>query len=128
MQNFNEKTQRASQKRGPSERGRVVDLRAFRRRKRLRSLCGPLTWRRYILSGLVKVLLAAAVAFAIASCLPLAARPQMIACTWLLAIIGAGCGLALHVLRDRQAQRLLLGFVVCMAVSFASAIFLVRSS
>ncbi|MCL6626683.1 hypothetical protein [Alicyclobacillus shizuokensis] len=127
MQNFKEHTQRVNQKSRPSHRGRVVDLRTFRRKKRLRSLCGPLTWRRYFLSGLVKVLLAAAVALAMASCLPWAQRPQMIACTWLLAIVGAGCGLALHVLRDRQAQRLLLGFVVCMAVSLASAVFLVRS-
>jgi hypothetical protein len=127
VQRFKEKTQRMGQSGRQSSKGHVVDLRTWRMKKRLRSMCGPLTWRRYLLAALVKVLLAGAIAFAIASCLPFAVRPQMIACTWLLAIVGAACGLALHVLRDRQAQRLLLGFVVCMAVSLASAVFLVRT-
>jgi hypothetical protein len=106
---------------GPEVSGRVVDLREWKRKRRLRQAGNrePKARNLYVLTVALLVLTGAA---AVGSCVPSSVQPQCVLFTWLLGLLGSGAALVLHVLRHRLALRLLSIYVSCLAVAFVAAL------
>ena len=103
-------------------KGRVIDMRAWKAKKRLQNLRGKRTWQRsvWLLAALAVTIVTAV--FAILSCIPSGGQTQHIVLTWFFAAIGSGIGIVLNVAGERLAKRLLFVNLLSMAVSLVAAV------
>lgn len=125
MQGPKGKVQPLRRRSDAAERGRVVDLRAWKAKRQQRQQQRRPYRRKWSWSGLywVTVVVSALAAIAgVASCVPSSAQIQSIVLTWFLATVGAAGSLILYIVRHRFAMRLLSINVICMALSFMAAV------
>ncbi|QSO53797.1 hypothetical protein JZ785_08260 [Alicyclobacillus curvatus] len=108
-------------------RARVVNLKAWKARKRIRSMRGRISWTRYVLRQLSYILVILAAGSALLSCVPQKFQAESIIWTWLFAVLGMAVGLVLHVLHDRKwAARLMLVCLGCMTLSLVAGLVTIR--
>ncbi|MCL6453499.1 MAG: hypothetical protein K6T78_07680 [Alicyclobacillus sp.] len=104
-------------------RGRVVNLRTWKARKRFQAIRGRVTWIRVILRAVCYVLAGAAAVAALLSCIPSTWQARWILDTWSLGTVGMACALALRAMYDiRRANRVLMVNLVCLGVSLVVGI------
>ncbi|MBX5436748.1 MAG: hypothetical protein IRZ33_05960 [Alicyclobacillaceae bacterium] len=103
-------------------KGRVIDMRAWKLKKRMEQMRRSKPRTRTALGVLAAAIAAATILFTIGSCVPFWGQARCIVVTWFLAVIGGAIGLCLYVLKHRWAMRLLSLYVVCMALSFVAAV------
>lgn len=102
-------------------KGRVVDMRAWKTRQRMRNL-GRRGWRLESLFWLAALLTAAAAVSAIIACIPFAGQANSIVLCWFFAVVSGVLGSFLYAFRHRRATLLLRVDAICMAVSLVAAI------
>jgi hypothetical protein len=117
------KGKRTVQEQSSSDRqGRVVDLRAWRNRKRIEDLKHRLGNRRNNIRTGGMVLAGTACVLAVLSCIPTRAQSHLILLCWLVSLISIGYALFLHVRYDKTARRVFSASLLSMALSFVVAV------
>lgn len=108
-------------------RARVVNLKAWKARKRIRTMRGSISWTRYVLRQLSYILVILAIGSALLSCIPQKFQAESIIWTWFFAVIGMVAGLVLHALHDRKwASRFMLVWLACMTLSLVAGLVTLR--
>ncbi|RIV29393.1 hypothetical protein D2Q93_00695 [Alicyclobacillaceae bacterium I2511] len=105
----------------PSGRARVVDLSAWKSKKRKQGVRGSRTWWRIVLLSCTQVTAVIAAALALAGCVPSQWQYRLIVWSWVFAVTGTALGLTSNALLERRAKPWLLVLLVSMAVSLLAA-------
>lgn len=116
---------RKGQDRQPRSEGRarVVNMRAWKARKKIRTMRGRSSWGRYVLLQLSYLLVILAVGTAILSCIPSSLQFESIIWAWFFSSVGAAAALILQVLLERKwSTRFLFIYLACMAVSLVAGL------
>lgn len=121
------KAKRPERKQQNTDRARVVNLRAWKVRRRMTMMRGRTSLIRYIITQLSYLLVIAAGASAVLSCIPSAVQMESILWTWLFGVVGAVLSLVLYALYEtKRATRFLTLYLVCLGASLLAAVVLVK--
>lgn len=104
-----------------SRKGRVIDMRAWKTRRRIDRMRSR-NWRSDVLLWATIALTSAACVFAIAGCVPFWGQSHGILFSWFFAVLGAAAGSVLFAFGHRLARRLLFVDVLCMGISLVCAL------
>jgi hypothetical protein len=103
------------------EMGRVVDLREWKRKRRLRQ-AGRGRPALKVVFMIALIMLAVTAVSALGGCVPWWRQTDCILLAWLSGLAGLGTSLVLQAYRHHQAGRLMTGYLCCLAMSFAAAL------
>lgn len=120
MQGSKGSSQRTEQHRQTAHKGRVIDMRAWKAKRRADRI-RQRKWRFEGLVWLTACLTFAAAISALIGCIPLGGQVMGILLAWLFAVVGAALGSILYALDHRYARLFMTIDVLSMVVSFVAA-------
>lgn len=110
----------ARRNQGQKSTGRVVDIKAWKAKRRLQNVRGRRSWFHTILYFVTIVLLILSGVFATLSCIPITIQLSCIVSCAFFASISCSLSIWLYVMRERLASKFLsIGFI-CLALSIVA--------